>query len=80
MSQLQPELYLKIAQQVKRVFPVYDGAVPAIKKAINAEQATLVNLMKSSKVSSTSTLFAWLTFSAPLRYLCTGVVQGLYPR
>lgn len=54
IPQLKPELCLEIARHVKRVFPVYDGAIGSVENAINADQDTLLNLMLSSKVGEFS--------------------------
>lgn len=53
---LTPEIYLMIAQHIKRPFPVHDAHLPSIEKRINAEQDTLLKLMQTSKVSRTSIL------------------------
>jgi len=54
IPQLKPELYLKIAQHIRRSFPVHDGPLPSVETAINVEQDTLLNLMMVSKVSGPS--------------------------
>ena len=52
IPQLKPEIYLLIAQHVKRSFLVHHCPSPAIEQAIDKDQETLLNLMKVSKVSS----------------------------
>jgi hypothetical protein len=48
---LDPALLLLIAKHVTRSFPVHDGTFSAVGKAVNADQETLLNLMKTSRVS-----------------------------
>lgn len=51
MPQLDLAIHRLIAQQVRRSFAHKDGALPSVERATSTEQATLINLMKSSKVS-----------------------------
>lgn len=52
IPQVKPEIYLLIAQHVKRSFPVHQCASAAVEHAIDGDQKTLLNLMKVSKVST----------------------------
>ena len=49
--ELDAAILLLIAQHVKRPLPSAYGNHPLVEKAVNIDRETLVNLMKTSKVS-----------------------------
>jgi len=49
--ELDAAILLLIAQHVKRPLPSAYGNHPLVEKAVNIDRLTLVNLMKTSKVS-----------------------------
>lgn len=52
IPQLDSDILLLIAQQVKYQIPTSVTLLPSVGKAIKTEQSTLISLMKTSKVRS----------------------------
>jgi hypothetical protein len=76
-THLKPEILLLIAKHIRRPFPKHNGRFATVEKAVNADQETLLNLMKTSEVSLFSSSNLLMVTDCQSMYdLCASVLYS----